>query len=216
MACRNAQKAQKAQSEIQESGDVKGSLSTLELDVDSDQSISTAFDTVQKDFGRVDVLISNAGVTGVGSQGREKLNRIFQTNVNGALLFAEAFVPLLLKSSNAYMIQISSQLGSLGRSADPSSGVYNSPWDEYRISKAALNLGVIQAHKRLQSKNVKVFAICPGLVRSNLRGESEEAVNAGGRAGDPLNSAKFLFDIANGKWDAEDGKFITESGVIPW
>ncbi|KAJ5247219.1 hypothetical protein N7468_002202 [Penicillium chermesinum] len=216
MACRDAQKGKKALSEIQSAGEVKGSLSLLELDVDSDESIRTAFEAVKKEFGKVDVLLSNAGVIALGSEGREKLTRIFQTNVAGAFLFAEAFTPLLLKSSKPYLIQVSSSLGSLAWSSDPNNPYYHSAWDEYRMSKAALNLGTIQQHKRLHSQNVKVFAFCPGLVRSNLRGEAEEAVSAGGNAGDPLDSAKALFDIAEGKRDADAGKFVNGAGVIPW
>ena len=216
MGCRNAQKGQTALSEIQSTGETKSPLSLLEIDVDNDDSISKAFSTVEKDFGRVDVLISNAGVTAVGITGREKLNRIFQTNVVGAFLFSEAFAPLLLKSSNPYLIQISSGLGSLGWATNPAQNEYSAPWDEYRMSKAALNMGVTQQHKRYKDQNVKVFAFCPGLVKSNLRGEGEEAVSAGGLAGDPLNSAKGLFGIIEGERDADAGTFINGAGTIPW
>lgn len=70
---------------------------------------------------------------------------------------------------------------------DPSSGVYATALDEYRASKAALNMITVQIQKRLRSRGLWVFAFCPGFVRSNLIGEDEDAVREYGTAGDPLS-----------------------------
>lgn len=84
------------------------------------------------------------------------------------------------------------------------------------MSKAALNMMTIQMHKRLQERNVRVFAFCPGLVRSSLRGESEEAVSAGGQAGDPLESGRGILGIVLGERDGEAGGFINKDGRLAW
>ncbi|CAL5868376.1 uncharacterized protein PFLUO_LOCUS2601 [Penicillium psychrofluorescens] len=215
MGCRDLDKGKKALSEIQASG-IKGTLSLLQLDVTSESSISAAVDEVDRNFGHVDIFISNAGTTSPSESGRDKLKTIFDINVFGAMLVSEAFVPLLLKSGQPYLIQISSGLGSLGMAADPTNPFYNSLWDEYRMSKAALNMMTLQMHKRLSTQNIRVFAVCPGLVRSRLRGESETAVSAGGAAGDPVVSGNLIMDIILGKRDDSVGKFVHKDGTYPW
>jgi NAD(P)-dependent dehydrogenase (short-subunit alcohol dehydrogenase family) len=214
MACRNQQKGEKALSEIESTG-IKGTLSFLHLDIEDDTSIAKAVDKVTQDFGRVDVFVSNAGTAAPESSGRELMTKIFSTNVISAMLVMEAFLPLLLKSPKPYIIQVSSGLGSMSQSTDPSCAHYAAGWDEYRMSKAALNMMTVQMHKRLQGQ-VRVFAFCPGLVRSNLRGESEAAVNAQGMAGDPLDSGRGILGIVTGERDGEVGQFVHKDGIWQW
>ncbi|KAJ5774070.1 hypothetical protein N7457_008966 [Penicillium paradoxum] len=215
MGCRDLEKGQKALSELQ-SHNPKGTLSLLQLDVEDDTSIARAVDSVNQEFNRLDVLISNAAVTAPALNGRSRLTQIFSTNVTGAMLVSEAFVPLLLKSEKPYLIQISSYVGSTDLASDPSHTAYGVDWVEYRMSKAALNMLTIQLHKQLQSRGVRVFAFCPGLVRSNLRGTDEAAVSAEGLAGDPLESGKGILGIVLGERDGEVGGFIHKDGVYPW
>lgn len=114
------------------------------------------------------------------------------------------------------MVQISSALGSVGLASDPKSVHSNGAWYEYRMSKAALNMMTIQIHKRLKDQNVRVFAFCPGLVRSRLRGHTEEAISARGNAGDPMVSGKAILDIVAGRRDGDVGKFVHKDGIYPW
>lgn len=113
MACGDTSKGKQAQIEIQSSG-IQGTLSLQQLDVTDDDSIATAVETVDKVFGRIDVLISNAGITAETVNRRERLRTIFEANALGTMLVTGAFVPLLLKSSKPYLIQVSSVLDSLG------------------------------------------------------------------------------------------------------
>jgi NAD(P)-dependent dehydrogenase (short-subunit alcohol dehydrogenase family) len=84
------------------------------------------------------------------------------------------------------------------------------------MSKAALDMLVVQQHKLFGSKGIRVFAVCPGLVRSNLRGKGEEDVSAGGRAGDPIIPAEMILSIIEGKRDADVGKFLRDDRVLSW
>ncbi|KAJ5171872.1 hypothetical protein N7492_004465 [Penicillium capsulatum] len=215
MASRDPAKGQEALTTLQSEG-IRGTLSTIQLDVDDDASISAAVDTVTKDFDRVDIFISNAGITAYDSTGRERLQRIFSTNVFGAMLVTEAFIPLLLNSARPYMIQISSETGSLAAASDPQNEWYALPFEEYRMSKAALDMMAIQWHKRLHAQNVRVYAFCPGLVRTKVRGPSEEAFTGNGNAKDPMESALGIWDIVSGKRDADAGKFLNKDGLLPW
>ena len=134
----------------------------------------------------------------------------------GAALMTEAFAPLLLKSSKPYLLNISSGLGSLTRAEDPQAFDYTVAALAYRMSKSALNMLVVQESKHLGKGGVHVFAVCPGLVESNLRGTAQEQRKAGGHAGDPRVSAHTIRSIIEGERDADVGKFVHKDGVYPW
>lgn len=140
------------------------------------------------------------------------------TNVVGPGVVAAAFRPLLLKSSKPYSIYISSLVGSLTLATDPTSPVYRnlSNGEAYRASKTALNMLAIQESVEYSDTALKVFAVCPGFVRSNLRGTSEEERNGWGDAKDPEIPGKLLLSIIQGERDADAGKFVHVDGVYPW
>lgn len=215
MASRSLEKGNAASSAVQAAG-IQGKVSSLQLDVTEESSIAVAVKQVEKDHGRLDVLVNNAGIYSKAVSLKEQLEATFTTNVIGAAIVAEAFAPLLLKSANPYLLHISSALGSITRASDPKSREYVNDARAYRMSKAALNMLTSQDWKVLGKDGVKVFAVCPGLVESNLRGESEQERSAGGRAGDPEVSGRTILRIIEGEMDADVGKFVNKDGVVPW
>ena len=74
----------------------------------------------------------------------------------------------------------------------------------------------MQDSKILGKQGVKVFAVCPGMVVSNLRGTSEEQRTVDGKAGDPEVSGRTILQIIEGGRDADVGKFVDKDGVNPW
>lgn len=80
---------------------------------------------VEEQFGRLDVLINNAGISDTTLSNelsfKERLDQVLTTNVTGPAIVSEAFQPLLLKSKNAYSIYVSSGLASLDQASDPKS-----------------------------------------------------------------------------------------------
>jgi NAD(P)-dependent dehydrogenase (short-subunit alcohol dehydrogenase family) len=216
MACRSLENAEKAKSEIEATG-IKGFLSTVQLDVTSQESISQAAELVRTKFGILDALINNAGIVNIDPDLKTRLQATLETNAIGPAMVAEAFRPLLLKSSNPYSIYISSGLGSL---AFVGAGVYVdlSSIDAYCISKAALNMVMMREWTVFKSKGLKCFAMCPGFVISNLRGKSEQERNGGqfGQAEDPKSSGELVLSIVEGKRDADAGLFVHKDGTYPW
>ena len=215
MASRSLENGKAASSAIQASG-IKGKTSTIQLDVTDESSIAAAVKQVEREHGRLDVLVNNAGIFSKAETLKEQLESTFNTNVIGAALTAEEFAPLLLKSSNPYLLHISSGLGSINLSSDQK--LPESQYDAraYRMSKAALNMLTVQDSKVLGKQGVKVFAVCPGLVESNLRGRGEQQRTAGGTAGDPEESGRTMLQIIEGERDADVGKFVHKGGVYPW
>jgi NAD(P)-dependent dehydrogenase (short-subunit alcohol dehydrogenase family) len=207
-------------SELETSGVPKGRLSAVQLDVTDNSSIQRAASLVEDKFGHLDVLINNAGVYTTDPDIQTRFRVTLDANVIGPVLVSLAFRPLLLKSQAPYSIFVTSALGSITISDDPNAAFYRgypaSVTSAYAASKAALNMLVVQEAIETISTALKVFAVCPGLVVSNLRGTSEEARSAGGRAGDPEVSGKTILSIVQGERDGDAGKFVHKDGVYPW
>jgi NAD(P)-dependent dehydrogenase (short-subunit alcohol dehydrogenase family) len=206
-------KGQKCLTEVQ-SRNPQGTVSLLELDISSDASISAAAKTLSADFGRLDVLINNAGISARPDPGlpRAKILEIYNTNAVGPMLLTEALTPLLKASSNPRVINVSSVLGSVTERFDPKSGAYNSPWDAYRMSKAALNMATACQHKALGQFGCKVWAFCPGFVITNLSGEADRQWRKDNGGESSETSAQGILEIVEGKRDSEVGTFIARYG----
>lgn len=204
IACRSPEKANNAISELKQET-IEAQLSPVQLDVTDEQSIAQAAAHIQQQFGRLDVLINNAGIASQDPDLKTRFQQCLDTNVVGPVLVSAAFRDLLVQSPSPYSIYVSSALSSFAPTSDPSSGqVYTStPWKAYSVSKAAVNMVAVQESMEVRSTAMKVFAVCPGLVRSNLREFSEEARSCWGSAGDPLISGRMVLDIIQGSWDED-------------
>ncbi|KAL2061048.1 hypothetical protein VTL71DRAFT_9100 [Oculimacula yallundae] len=217
MAGRTLEKVNTAKSEIEATG-ISGRLSTIQLDVTDQASIDKAIVFVGDKYGRLDILISNAAISGIAHPNlRERLQAVMDTNVVGTAVVAAAFRPLLLKSPTPYSIYVSSGLGSMTLATNEEfawyKGVPNG--EAYRASKAALDMIALQEHYDFsETTALKTFAFCPGLVRSNLRGTNEAAITAGGAAGDPEVSGKAILAIIRGERDGDVGKFVNSVGGV--
>jgi len=221
MACRSLDKANAAKAEI-EAGGITGSISTVQLDVTDDESIQKAAASVEQQFGRLDVLINNAAWGVSNLDRRTHFLRTMETNVYGPFQVAKFFRPLLLKassspSSKAYSIYVTSGMGSLANTADTPPHPMTPPDAEpYAACKAALNMYMLLDRRESQATNIKVFAMCPGFVVSNLRGLDETARNGGGMAQDPRESGKLVLSIVQGERDKDEGRVARTAGTWPW
>ena len=211
MACRSIEKAETAKSDLEANG-IKGSLTTVQLDITDSQSIQQATELVQTKFGKLDVLVNNAAVGNRDPDVKTRFQISMETNVAGPFMVAAAFRPLLLKSPKPYSLYISSGQGSIAL-ANPTP-IKNG--EAYRASKAALNMLAALEWSEFKSQGLKTFAVCPGFVVSNLRGTSEEARSGWGKAGDPEVPGQLIMSIIEGKRDADVGGFVHKDGTYPW
>ena len=159
---------------------IKGTVSPLQLDVTSEASIASAATHVRSTHSRIDVLINNAGIVSAAPAGVACLRETLATNTVGAVAVTEAFKALLTASASPRLLFVTSSLGSLTHASNPSSPYCRSKlglvFSEYRVSKAATNMAMIEYGKALAGAGVRAWGVGSG-------GESDGAVEGGGGRG---------------------------------
>lgn len=182
------------------------------LDVTDKASIDAAARQVESEYGRLDVLVNNAGIaldTGAASTlEMDALRRTYETNVFGVFSVTKAFLPLLKKSRAGRIVNVSSGLGSLAQNSDPN-------WDyaavkplAYNSSKAALNMVTVIFAAELKDAGIKVNAADPGYTATDLnQNRGHQTVEQGAVAAVRLAA---LPD------DGPTGGFFDDNGVVPW
>jgi NAD(P)-dependent dehydrogenase (short-subunit alcohol dehydrogenase family) len=215
MGVRNLEKGQKSLDEVK-ARKPQGTLSLLALDVASDDSIHAAAKKLEADYGRLDVLVNNAGnQVQLRFPTREQLRESFETNVYGPVILTQALIPLITASQGKKIINVSSELGSITGGSNPNHYTHRNPYTAYRMSKAALNMFSVTTHAHLKDQGVKVWSFCPGFVVTNLAGQRDKRADMGAESSE--TSAQGILDIVEGERDAEAGTFIGRyDGQIPW
>lgn len=177
------------------------------LSVTSEKSISEAVHQVTSKFGRLDVLVNNAGVClpaeRTSAPSLQNFQDTFTVNTFGATLTTEAFIPLLTASSAPRIVFISSGLGSLGLRVGDPVGL-----PIYRSSKAALNMLMLHYACKYKDAGWKVNAGCPGYCATNLNGYAGTDT--------PENGALNAVRLATLGEDGETGTFSNKEGIVAW
>ncbi|EDU43701.1 FabG Dehydrogenase with different specificities related to short-chain alcohol dehydrogenase [Pyrenophora tritici-repentis] len=214
IGARNLSKGEKVLSELRTKPGIQGTLSLVQIDATSDDSIAAAVKKVDQEFSRLDVLINNAGVCPEKENdqwpSRDTLRTVFETNVFGPTIITQMFFPLLKRSSNPRIINVSSTLGSIGFISDHSSSYSGVKYSGYRMSKSALNMLTAYVWYQLKPEGFKVWTYCPGYVVTDL-GNDREVRKANGIESSET-SAQGLLQIVRGERDADVGGFVGRYG----
>jgi len=179
-------------------------VEVLELDVSDHKSIDKAVKWVEDKFGKLNVLVNNAGIIGPKKSSLQSINvdelkEVMAVNYYGPIRMNKAFLHLIRMSQEGRIINVSSGMGALD---DLVSG-----YPEYRLSKAGLNSQSILLANELREDGIKVFAMSPGWVRTEMGGQ-----NAPRSVEEGADTAIWL---ATDK-TVETGKFYRDRQVIPW
>jgi len=177
LTARDSAKAEKAAEKLADVGTVE----PLVLDVADAQSIRRAAADIASRYGRLDVLINNAGINYDTWQTVENANingtvaETIGTNLLGPWRTCQAFLPLLRKSQAARIVNVSSESGSLANmGAGPPA---------YQVTKAALNALTRTLAAELGGTRILVNSVCPGWVASDMGGASAPRSVEEGAAG---------------------------------
>ncbi|MEU6140756.1 SDR family NAD(P)-dependent oxidoreductase [Streptomyces sp. NPDC047081] len=182
----------------------------VRVDVTDDASVAAAAADVAEHEGRVDVLINNAGVHGPsgdpgGLTGADAL-AVFDVNLAGVVRTTTAFLPLLRRSADPVIVNVSSGMGSLAYTHDPSRPESHVVAPIYTASKAALTMLTTQYAKGLP--DIRVNAADPGYTATDLNGHSgPQTVTEGTDA---------IVTLATEKPGSGSGRFVDRHGEIAW
>jgi Dehydrogenases with different specificities (related to short-chain alcohol dehydrogenases) len=199
--------------------EIDGDVRFVRLDVTDESTVQDAFRRVEEEFGRLDLLVNNAGVVSgwgvpVPELGADLARRTLEVNLLGTITVTRTFVPLLRRSRNPQVINMSTPLGSLTALSDPASQATQVGLLDYSVSKAALNCATLMYANALRKDGIRVNAVNPGYVATDLNDHRGVlTVEQGAEA--PVRLA-----LMNGA-DAPTGAFLTldeqgELGRLPW
>lgn len=216
-----------------------------QLDVTDEESVLNLFESVKTKFGKLDVLINNAGIgehpeenkngilartknymeeniygmrqinkiivplmrkSGLAPQRNnaediplELVRRVMNTNFYGAWRMIQVFIPVLMKSDDGRIINVSSGMGELKS--------LTGYFPAYSLSKASLNALTIMFSNELKDKGIKVNAMCPGWVRTDMGGpNAPQHVSQGADTAVWLATEKVI----------PTGKFFMDRKEIDW
>ncbi len=187
----------------------------VKLDVTSAADRTAAAHYIDKTFGKLDILINNAGVAsshGFAPRTIEtsdaELQSIFETNLFAVLAITRELLPLLKKSPAGRIVNLSSILGSQSLHADPRSPIYNFKSFAYDASKAALNSFTIHLAYELKDTPIKVNSAHPGWVKTEMGTDAAPMEIPEG--------AKTSVELALLGADGPSGRFIHLGQELPW
>lgn len=208
--------------DVQKASEAVKTLRAQDIDADavtwdaakpeSDEAVEQYF---AQRYGRLDVLVNNAGVKheDLGGQSaktvsQEALKATFDTNLFAVVRLTQRLVPLLEKSKAGRIVNLSSILGSLGTHQAPNSPISRSQPFAYVASKVALNAFTVLLAEQLKGTNVKVNSAHPGWVKTELGGE-----HAPMEVEDSAKTSVFLATLPD---DGPTGRFFFEKNQLPW
>lgn len=185
------------------------SAASVMLDVADSASIGYAVAAIDGRYGRLDILINNAAILIDGPGGfdaslfeltAETFRKTFETNVLGPLRLTQAIVPLMRRNGYGRIVNLSSGAGQL---ADMRMG-----FPAYRISKSALNALTRITAAEVKADPIKVNAVCPGWVRTEMGGpNADRSVTKG------AETPVWLATLPD---DGPSGGFFRDQRPIPW
>ncbi len=174
------------------------------LDVTDASSIDALRDELEENFGAVNAVVNNAAVLydtwqKASDADLDVVREALDTNLFGAWRMCTAFIPLLRKSRHGRIVNVSSEAGSL-------SGMGGGT-PAYAISKAALNALTLMLAAELRGSRIRVNAVSPGWVATDMGGPGGRAVREGAA------SVVWAVELPD---DGPTGGFFRDGRPVPW
>jgi NAD(P)-dependent dehydrogenase (short-subunit alcohol dehydrogenase family) len=209
VAARNEELGREAAAKLKAEGlDVR----FIHLDVNTPETAEKAAATIQAEFGKLDLLINNAGINvpGDGPPSKvsiEALKTVMRTNYVGAVVVTQAMLPLLQRAGKAQILNVSSELGCISLQTDTNWKFASVKYLAYCASKAALNMFTVQLAYEFRDGSIVANSVNPGYTATDLNAHSgPQTIEEG--AAEIVRAA--LLD------PKVTGKFLETGGDLPW
>jgi len=190
----------------------------VQLDVNSSKDINSLVSFLTERFGKLDVLVNNAGVqldfpgfmpgNSTETISMEILKQTFETNFFAPIALTQKLLPLLKKSDAGRIVNVSSIMGSLALHEDEGSPIYGIKLLAYNSSKTALNQFTLHLAEALKDTLIKVNSAHPGWVKTDLGGEYAPMSIEDG--------VKTIVDLSTLDVNGKTGAFIHLGESLPW
>ena len=202
--------------------EIGGYAHAIRIDVTDQASIDAASDQIRREFGRLDVLMNNAGISRAkpGQSFKEAVKTnlltdaplddvrtLFETNVFGVIAVTQAMLPLLREAPAGRIVLTGSSGASLTLNSDPANP-HRKMFGNYSASKTAAHAVMLAFALALEDTNIKVNAACPGFTNTALNNfNGTRSLEEGAR--EPVRLALIGAD-------GPTGTFSDENGPVAW
>lgn len=211
LGCRNEQNGSEAIDNLRQLN--ISNVELLQIDVSDLDSVKAAASKLASKIDALDILINNAAIAGDQPQNISAcdisvLKEVFNTNYFGAIQTTQAMLPLLEKSMQPVIVNVSSELGSLAMQTNETR---NPNWDNFHVygsTKTALNTFTILLAHELRNTKFRINSVTPGYTATDLNGFAGFKTAAQG--------AQPIVRTATMRPDGPSGKFFREEGEVPW
>jgi 3-oxoacyl-[acyl-carrier protein] reductase len=186
------------------------------MDVSVGAAVGEAVARVAADFGRIDVLVNNAGITRdtlLIRMSEEDWDAVLDINLKGAFLVTKAVAKIMMKQRAGAIVNIASVVGVMG----------NPGQVNYSASKGGLIALTRTLAKELGSRNVRINAVAPGFIRTAMTDKLPEAAKEAmlrnvplGRPGEPEDVAKAVAFLAGDQAAYISGQTLPVCGGMIW
>lgn len=216
MGCRSLTRGLSAVEKLKAEG--LGNIEALQIDVTDQTSIDAARLAIGEKTQRLDVLVNNAGISGVLEQSAlettiDQYRTVYETNVFGVVRVTQAFIDMLKESPAPRIVNVSTSMASLTLAADLINRDYPTRYVVYQSSKSALNMYTVNLAYELRDTLFKVNAVCPGYTQTDFTNHqgSSTVEEAGQRI---VKYALIGQEGPTGKFISEE--YFPEPASCPW
>jgi NAD(P)-dependent dehydrogenase (short-subunit alcohol dehydrogenase family) len=184
-------------------------------DANRPETGDTVYTYLQNQFGKLDILVNNAGISNEelisnnsSTVTQDVLKQTFQTNLFAVIDLTQKLLPLIKKSPEGRIVNLSSILGSLTLHSMADSPIAPAKAFAYNASKTALNAYTVHLANELAGTSIKVNSAHPGWVKTELGGP-----HAPMELVDSNRTSIYLATLAA---DGPNGGFFHEKDALPW